>query len=501
MKPRPVDKRVGIRDIDIANPGFGMPLVAVPLGPGEDDHKGVVGLEGALKAPTMEPKPLDPLSEFPEKAADIVNAPAIAQVSGAGDPVIAPPLYGGWHALVDRVDPAGMATWVNDLSLDPRSRAAAGLGARVIRARQEEYMKLAWEQVGEVLAANRRAAFFRFAMRAAEKSFDKSIAALPPERFLTLTAPVFKRVLGSPRTIHGLMSSSRLPVAALSPAFRKLTRPRGLVAKRALPESLRAAATTSLAVAINDGIASAAPPPPPVAGPTFGDLADEVGAGIGAARTLARWGWLIILLLVALALVPLLTIGGVAGVALAGLLVAGAIGAWVATRRAQKTVDSADGLHIETMTPAAIPASPPGFGFANPGEMSPPAASATAAAEFGAALRNFTEMLAARPPAIAAAAAVRSRQRIRESVGRDPAVAGVSEARRRRDSDRQSFHRRICARCLRGTAWQPPVPPGAAPGPRIVPVMAYPDLKDAMYRPLVETVERAAGAEPRAHPA
>ena len=30
MKPRPVDKRVGVRDIDIANPGFGMPLVPVP---------------------------------------------------------------------------------------------------------------------------------------------------------------------------------------------------------------------------------------------------------------------------------------------------------------------------------------------------------------------------------------------------------------------------------------------------------------------------------------
>ena len=34
--------------------------------------------------------------------------------------------------------------------LDPRHRAGGGLGARVIRARQERYMKLAWEQVGEV---------------------------------------------------------------------------------------------------------------------------------------------------------------------------------------------------------------------------------------------------------------------------------------------------------------------------------------------------------------
>jgi hypothetical protein len=478
MKSRPVDKRVGIRDIDIANPGFGMPLVPVPVGPGEHDHEGVVGLEGALKAPTMEPKSLDPLSQFPEKAADIVNAPAIAQAAGDGDPLIAPPLYGGWHALVDRVDPTAMDTWVNDLSLDPRSRAAAGLGARVIRARQEEYMKLAWEQVGEVLAANRRAAFFRFAMRAAEKSFDKSIAALPPERFLTLTAPVFKRVLGSPLTIHGLMSSSRLPIAALSPAFRKLTRPRGLVARRALPETLRAAATTSLAVAINDGVASAAPPPPPVAGPTFGDIADEVGAGIGGARALARWGWLIILLLVLLAVLAFVAIGGIAGLALAGVLVAGAVAAWIAQKRAQATMDSAAGLHLETVTPAEIPETPPaGFGFANPGDTSPPAASATAADEFGVALRNFAELLAAKPPPVPDAPPfnlVNAHAKVSAAI--TPSVSFPKRA---------AAVIRIGDRSIVDYARDTYLPPpGETPAPRIVPVMAYPDFKDAMYRPL-----------------
>ena len=54
MVPRPVDRRVGVRDIDIASPGFGMPVVAEAIG--DDHHIGVVGLEGALKAPTMQPK-------------------------------------------------------------------------------------------------------------------------------------------------------------------------------------------------------------------------------------------------------------------------------------------------------------------------------------------------------------------------------------------------------------------------------------------------------------
>ena len=89
-------------------------------------------------------------------------------------------------------------------------------------------MKLAWEQVGEVLAANRRAAFLRFAQAAAQKAFaqERGAAAARPRR-LRSPSPVFARVLGSPKTIRGLVAESRLPAASASPAFRKLTRPRG----------------------------------------------------------------------------------------------------------------------------------------------------------------------------------------------------------------------------------------------------------------------------------
>ena len=136
MKPRPIDKRVGIRDIDIAHPGFGMPLVPVPVGPGDADHEGVVGLEGALKAPTMEPKPLDPIEPVSRRRPrTIVNAPAIAQATGDGDPVIAPPLYGGWHALVDRVDPAAMDRLGQRAQSSIRARARPRAWARASSAR------------------------------------------------------------------------------------------------------------------------------------------------------------------------------------------------------------------------------------------------------------------------------------------------------------------------------------------------------------------------------
>ncbi|KJY37223.1 hypothetical protein VR45_09375, partial [Streptomyces sp. NRRL S-495] len=46
--------------------------------------------------------------------------------------------------------------WVHRLNLDPRFRIAANFGTQVVQARQEEFMAAAWEQVGEVLAANAR---------------------------------------------------------------------------------------------------------------------------------------------------------------------------------------------------------------------------------------------------------------------------------------------------------------------------------------------------------
>ncbi len=484
--PRKVDQRVGVRDMDIAAPGFGMPVVAEALGPGEPPahHKGVVGLEGALKAPDMTPKPLDVLSSFPADAALVVNAPSDAQASHVSDPVVAPPLTGGWHALLDRVDPVQRPTWAHDLNLDPRQRAAGGLGARVVRKHQERYMKLAWEQVGEIVAANRKAGFLRFSQAAMHKAFAKSVSPLPAMTALSIASPMLSRVLGSPKTIRALVADSRLPKAALTPAFRKLTRPRGLVMKRALPADRRARAPGEFAAALNEQRVSAAPPAQPVAGPTLGQIAGAIDESLKNRKQLLRWLWLIVILLLALAAGAFLLLGGAAGLAVAGALAAAAGGMIVTALSARPAIESAGKLRLDALKPEAIPREPPArFALSEPGAIAAQPADPAVVRDFGIALRDFASLVAARPaPALERARFDTDNAQRKVLTAIAPAA---SYAKRASGLIRIGEHS-IIDYALEAYSGAAPPPSDPTAPPAIKPVMAYPDIKEPMYRPLSE---------------
>ena len=57
------------------------------------------------------------------------------------------------HEVVERIQSKAQQILVNELNLDPRYRAAAGIGTTVVQKNQEEYMEAAWQQVGKVLAS------------------------------------------------------------------------------------------------------------------------------------------------------------------------------------------------------------------------------------------------------------------------------------------------------------------------------------------------------------
>ena len=167
LKPRGVDARVGNRDMDVRQPGSGLPGIDDPaLG-------GVLRLGGALKVPDkdLSQEELDEQTlyenwdqpyphPFQKALAALINLSddyagqtvqaahqALTTASDSfvtsqtvtpddPDPLITPPLYGRWHALTSRLltNPDGTPidpddNWVHELNLDPRFRVPAARGA------------------------------------------------------------------------------------------------------------------------------------------------------------------------------------------------------------------------------------------------------------------------------------------------------------------------------------------------------------------------------------
>ncbi len=480
LKPRSMPKEVGIRDLDIQRPGFGLPPIAsVP-----DD---VVGLEGALLSPFTVSKPLDAASNFPPEIEKQVNLAADAADAGVGaeDPVVTAPLYGRWHALVERVsaDPADR-NWVNELNTDPRLRSPAGMGTRVIQQNQEEFMKLAWQQIGEILAANRKVHFVQMALKASQAAYEKHLAPLPDHRAMPILAPVFRKVMGSPVTVHHLVRESRLTRSALGGAMRKQLRPRGLLARRAFPRATRASGAAALVRRINEGKISAAPPRAVPDGPTLERVADVLAPRLSdLQRSLLKQAGPIAGFLLALLGLLFFALPG----RLVKFLLVAAGGATVLAyrrvRRLQQKAEAAEALAPASLSPEAVSAIPPNrsFRLAPPGQ-EPPAASPASGSEsadardFRTALSDFSTVASIRVPPPAPRPAV--------------AVASAHAAVMRAVEPARAFSLRFSPLLRVGGSSLVVYTRGyqdalaGSPLPRIVPAMAYPDLKKPMYEPL-----------------
>jgi hypothetical protein len=150
LEPRVMDKRIGIRDMDGSQPGFGM-TVGTDIGSIPDaDNQQIIGLEGALQSPTTHSRPLtiDTSKQFFLQLQSILNFPAELQkaTNNSSDPVVSPPIYGENHALVHELDITNNG-WLHLLNKDPRNRVPGGFGTSVIQKNQDDYVARAWAQV------------------------------------------------------------------------------------------------------------------------------------------------------------------------------------------------------------------------------------------------------------------------------------------------------------------------------------------------------------------
>jgi hypothetical protein len=366
LVPQPVDPRVGTRDLDVQDPGSNLPPINSGLG-------GILRLGGALQVPDADltdqqkqdrakyenwdqPYP----NTFEKALAAFIDLPddyqaqtaaAANAASGLGigvtddpDPLITAPLYGRWHALTQRLlterdsTPApNPENWVHRLNLDPRFRVPAGFGADVVETNAEEYMNDAWQQIGDVLAANARIRGLHLGVAVSSRWFDRHLTPLSTvqrERAFGITAPLHQRIIESGMTVAATRASSLVSPALTATAMRRTLRPGGRL-MRLLPFA-GGVTPGNLLARVNAGEVNVAPPKTPPAGVvTVGQVAGaaqppDVPGPI--ASLLARFPWLPwalirlgIVLLVVLAIVLPLGIGLLIGAVILAALIALAV--------------------------------------------------------------------------------------------------------------------------------------------------------------------------------
>ena len=249
--PRVLDPRVGKRPMDIQNPGYLLNHSIV--------DNSTLQLEGALRIPGNDGEPY-PWSAHPDSEqfrvdlqnlvnlgenvieatfADVSNAVYdnlnFGDTSVADDPIVAPPLYGRWHALKKKVE-ATNTTWIHELNLDPRNRVVAGIGTSIIQKHQDTFMDMAWEQVGEVIEANKKIKWAQVSKEVSYSMFKRHILSQPIEEKLQLTAKLHKKVKSvTGGTVYKKNIDSILPVAAESRSYRKIRRTNGPLMRRMDP--------------------------------------------------------------------------------------------------------------------------------------------------------------------------------------------------------------------------------------------------------------------------
>lgn len=246
LKPALPPETAGIEPMYIGNADASLPKLDVA------DPNAYLDMDGPLRAPARSNATVADVPQTMQAGLEtMLNATTVQMQNGTNAPasVLGPPIYGSWHANQHTIPTA--AGWLRELNLDPRTRAAAGLGSEIERRNQEDFMDWAWEQVGDVLKANALLSRSRLSMETLIRVHTRHVATLPAERALQFSAPMHRRVSqagtavgGAPVTVRAAIEQSSVPNSVGDPALRRLISPRS--------PTVRAAARHA-----------AAPPPPP----------------------------------------------------------------------------------------------------------------------------------------------------------------------------------------------------------------------------------------------
>jgi hypothetical protein len=263
LHAEPAPARLGFRPIDVGRPGF--PLLAGPA------TEPVLALESALQPidrPDVPPPwPAGLAESFQAGLAPIVNLSGNSEIiDPAAEPILAPPLYGRWHAARPMAARNG-ASWFDVLNLDPRYRATAAFGTAVVQEHQEALMAAAWAQAGDLQEANDRVRRLQLSVVVNTSLIARHLARLDDEAVVRVAAPAFGRIRSevdsgaSATTLAGAVEASLLPLDAVSTLMRRLGRQRGPLTRRGATQGVIRLAERSWIGVLNESSAPAPEPP------------------------------------------------------------------------------------------------------------------------------------------------------------------------------------------------------------------------------------------------
>jgi hypothetical protein len=213
-------------------------------------------LPGALGGDPTGPAALDPALGAALRALLDLSAPGPG-TPGAADLPLALPTYGRWHAAARSAPMTGSAGWVAQLNLHPAARAVAAIGTRIVQTLQEELMSAAWQQAGQVDAANQLLRHAQLARAAGQAMLDR-LNSMPAAGCVAITAAVHGRVLdpAEGRTLASWVRHSRVPEVLLGAGLRRALRALGPLGRRL---AVRAG---ELVTAVNDATVTVPTAPP-----------------------------------------------------------------------------------------------------------------------------------------------------------------------------------------------------------------------------------------------
>jgi len=382
LVPQVLTADVGISLMDVTHPYLDVRGAGPPP----------LGLQGALQSLLTQPTEWnDPQkTAFQTDVQAFINNPPASFAPTTPDPIVAPPIYGRWHAAVQAVDRTA-AGWVNDLNLDPRDRSASGMGTQVVQTERTALMASAWQQVDGVIKANQMLHQAQLARATLQQIYRAQFVKAQPDTVMTLTSPLHSKLLASPRTIQATVRASRVPERMLSGSFRRVTRPRRRLGTTPVTR-------TPLLTRVSSGEVAVVPPPKPPDGTVSIDTITQNSEPSWVLGMTKYRRWILLALIVLLLL--LVVISGVAGgiaAAVGAAVVAVGIGVavWSRLRTISQQAAVATDLNPANMTPQTVAAAPPNPTFAVTAAGVAPAAGPTTGGDSAqaAAFRSATSEL------------------------------------------------------------------------------------------------------------